>query len=146
MSVDEWYNVVPVQINLEKYPTETAKILHRDIFWFFLRDEEFVCKTVNDSNIDLEKFPASKDRQLAKRLESSKSTASHIKKMSSEPQATLGNLLRYQRREIPPNKSKRKQFKNNKSRTNNLGYSNEANHQQAPYKKNEYKKTRRNFL
>ena len=81
MSVDEWYNVLQAQINLAKYPAETAKILHRDIFWFFLRDEEYVSKTINDSNIDLEKFPASKVRQLAKRLESSKSTARHIKKM-----------------------------------------------------------------
>ena len=35
-SVDEWYNCVLVQINLAKYPHETAKILHRDIFWFYL--------------------------------------------------------------------------------------------------------------
>ena len=60
MSVDEWYNAVQAQINLAKYPPETAKILHRYIFWFFLRDEEFVSKSINDSNIDLEKFPASK--------------------------------------------------------------------------------------
>ena len=55
MSVDEWYNAVQAQINLEKYPPETAKILHRNIFWFFLRDEESL-KPINDSNIDLEKF------------------------------------------------------------------------------------------
>ena len=36
--VDEWYNAVQAQINLDKYPPETAKILHRDIFCFFLRD------------------------------------------------------------------------------------------------------------
>ena len=64
ISVDEWHNAVQAQINLAKYPPETAKILHTDIFWFFLRDEEFVSKTMNDSNIDLEKFPASKVRQL----------------------------------------------------------------------------------
>ena len=34
-SVDEWYNVVQAHINLEMYPPETAKILHRDIFCFF---------------------------------------------------------------------------------------------------------------
>ena len=71
MSIDEWYNAVQAQINLAKYPAETTKILHRDIFWFFLRDEEFVSKTINDSSIDIEKCPASKVRQLAKRLESS---------------------------------------------------------------------------
>ena len=35
-SVNEWYNCVQAQINLAKYPPETAKILHRDIFWFYL--------------------------------------------------------------------------------------------------------------
>ena len=35
-SVDEWYNVVQAQVNLAKCPPETAKILHRDIFCFFL--------------------------------------------------------------------------------------------------------------
>ena len=34
MSVHEWYNAVQVQINLAKYPAETSKILHRDIFFF----------------------------------------------------------------------------------------------------------------
>ena len=35
MSVDEWFNAVQNQVNLAKYPPETAKILQRDIFWFF---------------------------------------------------------------------------------------------------------------
>ena len=87
-SVDEWYNAVQSQINLAKYPQETVRILQRDIFWFFLKDEEFVSRTINDSNIDLDKFPASKVRQLAKKLESSKSTAKYIKQVSNEPQAT----------------------------------------------------------
>ena len=115
MSVDEWYNTVQTQINLAKCPTETAKILHRDIFWFFFRDEGFVCKSINDSNIDLEKFPASKIRQLVRKLESSKSTARDIKKMSSDPQATQVNLWRHHRTGIPPNKAKRKQFKNTRT-------------------------------
>ena len=34
--VDKWYNAVQAQVNLAKYPPETSKILHRDIFWFFL--------------------------------------------------------------------------------------------------------------
>ena len=112
-------------------------------FGFFLRDEEFVSKTINDSNIDLEKFPASKVRQLAKKLESSKSTARHVKKVSSEPKVTLVNLLKHQRTEIPPNKSKQKQFKNNKPRPQSMGYSSETNQQQAQYKKfNPRKRTR----
>ena len=30
--VDEWYNAVQVPVSLAKYPHETAKILHHDIF------------------------------------------------------------------------------------------------------------------
>ena len=109
MSVNQWYNAVQHQANLAKYPPETAKILQRDIFWFFLHDEDFVYKTINESNIDLEKFPASKVRQLAKKLESLKSTARHIKKVAGEPSAAQINLLRHQRTEKPPSKAQRKQ-------------------------------------
>ena len=35
-SFDEWYNVVQTQVALAKYPLETAKIHHRDIFWFII--------------------------------------------------------------------------------------------------------------
>ena len=101
---------------------------------------------INDSNIDLEKFPSSKVRQLAKRLESSKSTARHIKKMSSDPQATQVNLLRHQWTKTPPSKAKRKQFKSNKFRSKNMGYSNEANYHQAPYKKMNLKTGRNSTL
>ena len=34
-NIDKWYNAVQAQVNLAKFPPETAKILHRDIFWFF---------------------------------------------------------------------------------------------------------------
>ena len=61
-SVDEWYNVVQAQVYLAKYPPGTARILHRDIFWFFLHDAEFVSKTMNDGNVYLDRFPASKVR------------------------------------------------------------------------------------
>ena len=120
-SVDEWYNAVQSQINLAKYPQETARILQRDILWFFLKDEEFVSRTINNSNIHLDKFPASKVRQLAKKLESSKSTAKHIKQVSNETQATHVNLLRHQCTELSPNKYQRKQRKF-KPRSNNHKY------------------------
>ena len=55
-SIDEWYNAVYAQVNLARYPPETAKILHRDIFWFFLRDEDFVSRTISDGSVDLNKF------------------------------------------------------------------------------------------
>ena len=61
---------------------ETAKILHRDICGFFLKDEEFVSKTINDSNIDLDRFHTSKVRQLVKKMGSSKATVRHIKQVA----------------------------------------------------------------
>ena len=64
-------------------------------------------------------------RQLAKKLESSKSTAKHIKQASSELQATLVNLLRHQRTELPPSKFQRKQRKAFRSRQANHKYQQE---------------------
>ena len=109
-SVDEWYNTVQTQVNLAKYPPETAKILHRDIFWFFLRDEEFVSRTITDGSVDLEKFPASRVRQLAKKQESSKATSCHIKQVAGNPQAVQINLLRDQYTEFPAGKYKKKRW------------------------------------
>ena len=77
-NMDEWYNAVQAQVNLAKYPPETAKILHWDIFCFFMQDEDFVTKTINEGNVDIQRFSASKVRQLAKRMESSKAMAKHI--------------------------------------------------------------------
>ena len=73
---------------MAKYPPETAKILHRDIFWFSLKDEEFVYKTINDSNIDLDKIPTSTVRHIAKKMESSNVTARHIKQVASDPSSS----------------------------------------------------------
>ena len=73
-SINEWYNTVQAQVNLAEYPPETPKILHQDIFWFFLHDEDFVSRTITEGSVDLEKFPASRVHQLAKKFESSKAT------------------------------------------------------------------------
>ena len=105
-SLDQWYNAVQAQVSLAKYQPETASILQRDIFWFFLKEEEFVSKTINDSNIEVDKFPARKVRQLAKKIESSKSTSRQIKAVASDPQAAHINLMRHQRTHLPPSKSK----------------------------------------
>ena len=86
-SVDEWFNAVQKQINLCKYPSETASILQWDIFWFYLKDEDFLSKMLNEGCAGLEQYPASKVHQLAKKLESSKATARHIKQATSHPQA-----------------------------------------------------------
>ena len=71
-------------------------------------------ETINDSNLDLDKFPASKVRQLAKKLESSKSTAKYIKQASHEPQAAQVHLLKHQCTELPPNKHQRNKRKKSK--------------------------------
>ena len=74
-SVGEWFNAVQKQINLCKYPPETASLLQRDIFWFYLKNKEFMSKTLNEGCADLDQYPASKVCQLAKKLETSKATS-----------------------------------------------------------------------
>ena len=107
-SIDEWYNVVQAQINLAKYPLETAKILHRDILCFFLKDEEFVSKTINEGSVDLDKFPTSKVCQLAKKMENPKATARHIKQVTGDPQVAQINLMHHQCTELSNGKYKKK--------------------------------------
>ena len=107
-TVDEWYNAVQAQINLAKYPPETAKILHRDIFWFFLKDKELASKTINEGSVDLDKFPTSKVHQLAKKMESSMATARHIKQVAGDAQATQTNLMHHQHTELPSGKYKKR--------------------------------------
>ena len=132
-SVDEWYNVVQAQINLAKYPPETAKILHRDIFWFFLKDEEFVSKTINEGSVDLDKFPTSKVCQLAKKMESSKATARHIKQVAGDPQMTQINLMCHQCTELSNGKYKKKKSSGKQKQVHN------KNVEQRP--PNKYKKS-----
>ena len=100
-------------------PPETAKILHRDIFWSFLQDEEFVSKTISDGSVDLDMFPASRVCQLAKRMESSKATACHIKQVAGDPEATQINLLRHQCTELPAGKYNNKKKSSVKSKQSN---------------------------
>ena len=108
-SIDKWYNAVQAHVNLAKYPPETAKILHRDIIWFFLKDEHFISRTISDGSVDLDKFPASRVWQLAKKLKSSiATTVRHIKQVSGEPHTTQINLLRHQRTELPQHRYKKK--------------------------------------
>ena len=91
-SVDEWYNAVQAQVILE----------------IFLRNEEFVSRTISDGTVDIEKFPASRVRQLAKNLESSKAAACHIKQVAGDAEAGQINLLRHQHTELPAGKYKNK--------------------------------------
>ena len=119
---------------MAKYPPETAKILHRDIFWFFLKDEDFMSRTISDGSIDLEKFHASRVQQLAKKLESLKATVRHIKQVSWEPQATQINLLRHQRTELPQNRYKKKRSHTKPRLSNNKPCGHEYYQGQVPRK------------
>ena len=100
-NVDKGYNVIQAQVNLAKYPPEMAKILHCDIFWFFMRDEDFVTKTINEGNVDIQKFPASKVCQLAKKMESSKATAKHIRQVAGDIPAAQVQLMHHQHTQLP---------------------------------------------
>ena len=100
-NIDEWYNAIQAQVNLAKYPPETAKILHRDIFWFFMRDEDFITKTINEGNVDIQKFPASKVCQLAKKMESSKAMAKHIRQVAGDMPAAQVQLMHHQCTQLP---------------------------------------------
>ena len=84
------------------------KILHHNIFWFFLHDEDFVSRTITEGSIYLDKFPTSRVHQLAKKFKSSKATAWHIKQVAGDPQATQINLMRHQRTELPTNRHNKK--------------------------------------
>ena len=133
--MDEWYNAVQIQVALTKYPQDTAKILHRDKFWFFLNDQEFVSKTINDSNIDLNKFPAIKVRPLAKKMESSKATAKEIKQVASDPQAAQIHLMHHQHAlSYHPTSVKENRGNNYKSRqdTTKQHYYNEEKQRGSP--------------
>ena len=65
-------------------------------------------RTISDGSIDLDKFPVSRVHQLAKKLESSKATARHIKQVSGESQVAQINLLCHQRTELPQHRYKKK--------------------------------------
>ena len=141
-SVNEWYNAVQVQVNLVKYLPETAKILHCNIFWFFLWDEDFVLRTITEGSIDLDKFHTSRVHQLAKMFKSSKATAWHIKQVAGDQQATQINLIRHQRTELPTdrhNKKRRptgkpKQYKGPKNSASNMikkSYDNKKPHRES---------------
>ena len=61
-----------------------------------MKDKDFVTKTINEENVDIQKFPASKVRQLAKRMESSKATAKHIRQVTGDLPAAQIHLMHHQ--------------------------------------------------
>ena len=58
--------------------------------------------------MDLDKLPARKVHQLAKKMESSKATARHIKQVAKDPQAAQINLMCLQHTELPRGKYKKR--------------------------------------
>ena len=108
--------------------------MYRDIFRFFLKDKEYVSKTINHSNIDLGKFPGSNVRQLTKKMESSKSTTRHIKQVASDPQAAQVNWGINEQTSHQARASKKNSLTSLDQRVKR--YSIEHKNEGPPYKKN----------
>ena len=134
-SIDEWYNVVQTQVNLAKYPQKQPRSCTETNFWFFLRDEKFISRTISDGNVDLDKFQASKVWQLAERIENPKATTCHIKQVASDPQAVQINLLRHQHTELPAGKYKKKKCSVKPRQSNYLIHGNENSQVPSQHKK-----------
>ena len=66
-----------------------------------MKDKDFVTKTINEGNVDIQKFPASKVRQLAKKMESSKATAKHIGQVAGDLPVAQIQLMHQQHTELP---------------------------------------------
>ena len=73
-----------------------------------MKDEDFVSRTINEGSVDLEKFHVSRVHHLAKKLESSKATARHIRQVVHDPQAAQINLMHHQHTELSTRKNKKK--------------------------------------
>ena len=96
------------------------------------KDDEWVSKTINDSNIDIAKFPTSKVKQLAKKMESSKATTRPIKLVASDLQVAQVNMIRYQSTDLPASKyKKRKSF----VKVRPSSHMNDTSDRQSNYKK-----------
>ena len=65
-------------------------------------------RTTSDGNVDLDKFLANKVQQFAKRMESSKAIAFHVKQVAGDPQAVQINLFRHQCTELQAGENKKK--------------------------------------
>ena len=57
-------------------------------------------KTINEGNVDIQKFPASKVRQLAKKMESPKATAKHIRQVAGDLPVAQIQLMQHQWMEL----------------------------------------------
>ena len=73
-----------------------------------MKDEDFVFRTINEGSVDLERFPASKVHQPAKKMESSKATTRHIRQVAGDPQAAQINIMHHQCTELQSGKNKKR--------------------------------------
>ena len=71
------------------------------IFSGFLCKTKNVTKTINEGNVDIQKFPASKVHQLAKKMESSNAMAKHIQQVAGDIPAAQVQLMHHQRTQLP---------------------------------------------
>ena len=65
-----------------------------------MKDKDFVTKTINEGNVNIQKIPASKVQQLAKKMESSKATAKHIRQVAGDLPAAQIHLMHHQHTEL----------------------------------------------
>ena len=49
-----------------------------------MKDKGFVTRTINEGNVHIQQFPTSKIQQLAKKMESSKATATYIRQVAGD--------------------------------------------------------------
>ena len=90
-------------------------------------------RNITEGSDDLDKSPASRVRQLAKKFESSKATACHIKQVAGDLQATQINLMRHQRTELPTNRHNRKRRPTGKQKLYKTPESQVTNQVKKPY-------------
>ena len=134
-SVDEWYNVVQAQVNFTKYPPEKAKILHRDIFLVFPAWWGICVQSHQWWECRFRQVPSKQVQQPAKRMESSKATAFHIKQVAGNPQAVQINLLRHQCTELPAGNYKKKKSSVKPRQSNYKNHGNENSQVPSQHKK-----------
>ena len=85
-----------------------------------MKDENFVTKTINEGNVDIQKFPASKVQHLAKKMESTKATAKHIRQVAGDLLAAQFQLMQHQCTELlAGNYPKRKQSSTSRQKPQN---------------------------
>ena len=57
-------------------------------------------RTINEGNVDIQQFPASKVQQLAKKMERSKATAKHIRQVAGDLPAAQIHPMHHQHTEL----------------------------------------------